>query len=389
VVIIRTPAPSTGTRVETIVDVSIRSIPVSAKTTWRHVVITTSDGRTGLGEYTLDGAVGSTGSPPDLDGIASRMISRLMGAKVEEQALDLLGPLALEDITRATVYSACSQAIVALCAEAQGLSVAQFLHTGGSRRQQDMYANINRRTEPRTPEGFRTSAQLAVASGFTAVKLAPFDGITPANCVDKEGRKLLHAGMDRIAAVRESVGPSVDIYIDCHWRFQPSSITALLPALQREGVAWLECPLPETVDSIPALRSLRAGCADHGMRLCGLETSIGWPGYEAYVMGGAYDVIMPDIKHAGGYRAILDIARRAADQGVAVSLHNPSGPIAHVASLQLQSILPGSERLEVQFDESPLFWEIASPTPPMHNSVSAVPMVAGLGISLTAPYGSV
>jgi galactonate dehydratase len=380
------PGSSNGTSTETIASTTVRSIPVSDKTTWRHVIVTTSDGRTGLGEYTLDGAVGSAGARPDLDAIASQMIAKLIGADVKESSLDRLGPLPINDITRATVYSACSQAIVALCAETAGLSVAQYLRSGDGEAQQEMYANINRRTAPRTPEGFRASAQKAMAAGFTALKLAPFDGVTPENCSSEEGRKLVHAGMERIAAVREGVGASVHLYIDCHWRFRPSSITSLLPALEREGVVWLECPLPEVVENIPSLRALRARCGDHGMRLCGLETSIGWSSYEPYVMNGAYDLIMPDIKHAGGYRAILDIAQRAAEQGVSVSLHNPSGPVAHVASLQLQSILPGSERLEVQFDESPLFWEIAAPMPPMHDGISAVPMAAGLGVSLAAAY---
>jgi galactonate dehydratase len=91
------------------------------------------------------------------------------------------------------------------------------------------------------------------------------------------------------------------------------------------------------------------------MRLCGLETSIGVHGYEPFLSAGAYDLVMPDIKHAGGYRAILEIAKRAQHYGVATSLHNPSGPIAHAASLQLSAVLPGTERLEIQFDESPLF----------------------------------
>src|ERR1700736_3048719 len=37
------------------------------------------------------------------------------------------------------------------------------------------YANINRSTDPRTPEGFAAMAERAIAAGFDAVKLAPFD----------------------------------------------------------------------------------------------------------------------------------------------------------------------------------------------------------------------
>ena len=40
-----------------------------------------------------------------------------------------------------------------------------------------LYANINRSTEERTPEGFASMADKAVAASFDAVKLAPFDEI--------------------------------------------------------------------------------------------------------------------------------------------------------------------------------------------------------------------
>src|SRR5262249_5284379 len=48
-----------------------------------------------------------------------------------------------------------------------------------------LYANINRSTEPRTPDGFAEMASRAVAAGFDAVKLAPFDEM-PRNLANAE-----------------------------------------------------------------------------------------------------------------------------------------------------------------------------------------------------------
>jgi galactonate dehydratase len=193
---------------------------------------------------------------------------------------------------------------------------------------------------------------------------------------------LIEAGLARIAAIREAVGPSIDIMIDCHWRFTETAILSLLGQLEALGVIWLECPIPETWDFISSIKHLRHATNVRGMRLCGLETSIGVEGYEPFLSAGTYDLVMPDIKHAGGYRAIWDIARQAQRHGVAISLHNPSGPIAHAASLQLSAVLPGTERLEIQFDESPLFWTMTDPPPPSIGDTTQVPTAPGLGVQL-------
>lgn len=366
----------------TITHVSLSSTQVSPKTTWRHIVLTASDGSLGVGEYTLDGAAGSGGPPAELDDAAMSMASRLTHARVSEDSLDLLGPLPLNSIVRSTVYSACSQALLSLCAQSAGVSVAQFLSTDTLKTRIPLYANINRRTDVRTPASCAQSALVAKRAGFTALKIAPFDGLTPATCESDHGRALIAAGLARIAAIRDAVGPSMEIFIDCHWRFTVSSMVSLMGELESLGVVWLECPIPEDLDFIPSLKHLRSLAGERGMRLCGLETSIGVQGYEPFLSAGAYDLVMPDIKHAGGYRAILDIAQRARHHGVAISLHNPSGPMAHAASLHLSAVLPGHERLEIQFDESPLFWTMTSPPPPTVGESSDLPQGPGLGIAL-------
>jgi galactonate dehydratase len=74
---------------------------------------------------------------------------------------------------------------------------------------------------------------------------------------------------------------------------------------------------------------------------------------------GLYDVVMPDVKYAGGLAECLRIAELAARHGVAVSLHNPSGPVCHAHSIHLSAALQTEERLEYQHGETPLFFGIA------------------------------
>ena len=71
-------------------------------------------------------------------------------------------------------------------------------------------------------------------------------------------------------------------------------------------------------------------------------------------------------------------------EGITLSLHNPSGPIAYVASLQLVSILPHRQQHEFQFGELPMFWTSAELAPPrMAHGQSKVPDRSGLGTGLS------
>ena len=98
---------------------------------------------------------------------------------------------------------------------------------------------------------------------------------------------------------------------------------------------------------------------------------------------GLFDVLMPDIKHAGGYRGMLEIARVCDRHGVAFSPHNPTGPIAHLASIHSCAAAPAVLWLEHQWDESPLFERlIGGVAAPLVDGAFVVPAAPGLGASL-------
>jgi galactonate dehydratase len=65
--------------------------------------------------------------------------------------------------------------------------------------------------------------------------------------------------------------------------------------------------------------------------------------------------VMPDIKYCGGYGELARIVRMAQEEYVLVSLHNPSGPVAHAHTLHACLALGLDQPVEHQFSESPLF----------------------------------
>ena len=50
-------------------------------------------------------------------------------------------------------------------------------------------------------------------------------------------------------------------------------------------------------------------------------------------------MIMPDVKHVGGFGPLLDVIR-ASSGTIEVSPHNPAGPISTAASLHAAAIYP-------------------------------------------------
>jgi galactonate dehydratase len=355
--------------------ITLSIVRVTPSTHWTFVEIVDEVSRCGVGEATL------TGRENELVRAAYDMFSALVELHVDE-AVTWLAALELGTLARAAVASALSQAVTDLRAQIRGRTVADLL----GRPVRDcipMYANINRRTRIRAPDGFAHSARLALAAGFSALKIAPFDGVTLYGNNADDQQPLIASALERIGAVRDAVGPHVDLMVDCHWRLNPKVARQVLASEVCEGLHWFECPLPETPDYLRELRALRSLANARGIRLAGCEEAIRAEGFMPYLEAGAYDVMMPDIKYVGGITEMLNVARLLSWHEVEFSPHNPSGPIAHAMSLQICSLVPNFRRLEMQFDETPHFQTLVHPALPVPASGAArVSRASGAGTRL-------
>ena len=348
---------------------------ISAKTRWLFVEIARIDRAIGIGEATLVGS------------------EEAVLAAAVEYALQLKSAGALPPgafaaaavpttLAQAAMVSAIDLALWDLHAQGAGVRLVDAL--GVERRAVvPMYANINRRTEDRSLLGFAHSARDALDAGYGALKIAPFDEVSQGVCAQGDGSVAMHEGLARLAAVREAAGPDVRLMVDCHWRFDERCAARMVDAVADHRVHWVECPLPESADSLPALRRLRSRAHRHGILLAGMENGIGSESFRPFCEAGAYDVMMPDVKYVGGLEEMLRCADLFARHRVAMSPHNPSGPVAHAASLHVSAAMDDFDMLEVQFDESPLFGRlIANGLPACHDGAAALPDATGLGVRL-------
>lgn len=346
----------------------------SARTIWFFVRVLDDGGHVGWGEATWQG------HERDLAQAFARLTAGAVGASAEPCDAPLArAGVAANDFAAVAIASAIDQALWDAASRRERKPLREALGPS-ARTSIPLYANVNRRTIDRTPEGFAASAAKAASDGFDAIKIAPFDGVKPG---DASG---VAAGIACAAATRAAIGPARALYVDCHWRFDEAGAIRALDALAEIGLQWFECPIAETDGNLDALKRLRARANACGALLAGCETRTGVEGFRPFLDSGAYDVVMPDAKYAGGLAEFGRIAAYARARGAAVAPHNPSGPICHAVSLQLCAGLPGFLVLEHQYDESPVFDAIVANPPRGARIGPAAPLPEGpgLGVALDA-----
>lgn len=352
-------------------------INVSSKTNWFFVRLTTDAGFTGVGEASLNGW-----EPLQL-AYAQMLAADLIGTPIE----DLAARVAVHahspgGLVAASIRSAIEQASVDLRAQQAGVP-AYRLFGAPLRDRVRVYANINRRTRDRTPQGFGTSAKNAAEIGFTAIKIAPFDAVVWEDFGNAQQRQCLAAGIDRVFAARESIGPDVDLMVDCHWRFDEPTAAGVLRELAAAKIYWLECPISEQPDHWPALARLRALANEYGIRLAGAETQIGVAAFQRLGHPKLFDVVMPDIKYCGGFGALARIACATAAHGVTLAPHNPTGPVCNIASIHACATAANFLILEYQLAESALYTDVVGGIEPaLLDGCFVVPQAPGIGVKL-------
>lgn len=352
-------------------------VNVSPKTNWTFVAVTLADGATGWGECSLNGW------EPLLVAQARRLARDAVGRDVADAAgLVRYLPHSPGGLVAHAAASATEQALTDLRARAAGTPVAR-LQAGAPRAAVPAYANINRSVADRSPAGFADAARRAVAAGYRAVKLAPFDGVIAEDAATTPIAALTRAGLDRVFAVRDAIGPELALMVDCHWRFDVARAQALLADLAAAKPYWVECMTSEHPVHYGAIARLTALAHERGMRTAGGEMIAGADTARAMCDGRLYDVLMPDIKYAGGYRGMQAIADVCAAHGVAFAPHNPTGPVAHVASIHACAAAPALLWLEHQWNETPLFDAlVGGVAAPLVDGAFVVPAAPGLGVTL-------
>jgi galactonate dehydratase len=240
-----------------------------------------------------------------------------------------------------------------------------------------MYANINRSTDPRTPEGFAQMAGRAVEAGFDAVKLAPFDEMPRDLSNAAVIEDFTRSGIACAEAVRRQIGPKRDLLIDVHSHLDLKRGLDLARRLEPLNLFWLE----EVTPAVP-VENLAAINREAKMPTAGGETILGVKGFYPYIKAEAVDIVMPDVKYCGGMLELKKIAAMAEGAGLLTAPHGPASPVGNVAAAHVCATLANFHMLEFSYGEVP--WRAELINPPERIVDSALPLgeAPGFGIEL-------
>ncbi len=191
--------------------------------------------------------------------------------------------------------------------------------------------------------------------------------------------RVVRMAREKVAAVREAVGPDVDLAVDLHGRLCPADAIRMGLALAPYDLMFLEEPVPpENIDALEMVaRALPMPIAS-GERL---NTKYG---FRELLNRRAVAIAQPDVVVAGGILETKKIAAMAEANYISVAPHNPNGPIATAMSVQVAACIPNllileflgfpnEERMSRALLQNPLWPE---------NGYIRVPTGPGLGIAL-------
>jgi len=256
----------------------------------------------------------------------------------------------------ASAFSSIEQALYDIQGQAQGAPISA-LFGGRLRDQIRNYANINRGSKTRTPEGFRPTLESAIEAGFDSTKLAPFDR-RPRNASPAELERHFQRGLESIRMARELIGPTGDVLIEGHSNFELDRALGILDALQEQNIFWFE----EPIRSLEAMAEIRDAAP---FPIAGGEGL--FSGAEAlnYIQTGAVDILMPDIKWCAGCLELKKISAMCEAAGVQIAPHGPVSPVGNMAAAQVCSTIPNFSILEYSHGDAPWRFEMTDPPEPL------------------------
>jgi len=221
------------------------------------------------------------------------------------------------------------------------------------------------------PLTLASEAKTYVDEGYQAIKMKVGLGVA--------------ADVANIAAVREAIGPDIELMVDANHAFSRAEARSLARQMEPFDIAFFEEPLsPEDYEGYRELRQQTL------ISIAGGECEYLCAGFRQLVTNQCVDFAQPDICAAGGLTEVKRIASLVHTFGVNVIPHCSGTGIAFAAGLHFVStldVVPGRLRmpeplLEMDRTENPLRDRLTQPKFEAVDGFVPVPTTPGLGINV-------
>jgi galactonate dehydratase len=289
------------------------------KPRWLFLKIHTNAGITGLGEPILEGRARTCAEAVKeiesyLIGKDPRQVAHHWQA-IYRHAFYRGGPI----LTSA--LSGIDMALWDIKGKALGVPIYELLG-GPTRNRVRVYAHA------RTPERIKEG----LTRGFTAFKTGPAKR-RPARYVETPAE--VRYAAEQFAELRKAAGDDVDIAIDFHGATSPAHAKMLIKALEPYSPMFVEEPCQ--CQNHDVMAEIARGT--HLPIATGERVFTKW-GFREVLEKKAATILQPDLCHAGGITECRLIAGMAEAYYAAIAPHNPLGPIALAAGVQVAASIP-------------------------------------------------
>lgn len=224
----------------------------------------------------------------------------------------------------------------------------------------------------RMPEEFAEKALEVCARRFNGCKWDPFG-----KAWLQISKSELDRAMECIRLVSEAVGSDIRLLIEGHGRFDIPTAVKIGRKLEEFDICWFEEPLPP--DDLNGLRDVKERVR---VSLAAGERLYNRYEYRRLFDLNCVDYIQPDVSHAGGLLEMRFLGAEAEARHLGFCPHNPSGPVANAATLQLAACVPNFTVLEMMMTDVPFRSEICNEELTIRDGEMMIPEKPGLGIEL-------
>jgi len=323
------------------------------KYNWTLLKIYTDEGYTGVGEAT------NWPGSPIIEAAAKHAGERIIG--MDPMKTDYIWTKLYRDLNWVGPYGASMCAIsgidmALLDLKGKVLGVPCYELLGGAFRTEILlYANywfINGRYNS---SDYARQAKEVIGQGFTGLKFDPFahtnyfygDDLSSNLSLNKEQQD---KSFELSKAVREAVGPNMEIMIETHAMLNFKTAIIMAERLAELDITWYEEPLgPENSDMLKTFRDRM----NNKVTLCVGERHYTRAGIRPLLENGVCDILMPDVTRCGGPSELKRMATMSETYSTLIAPHNPNGPLSTLSSAHVVASIPNFFRQEFMFTDVP------------------------------------
>lgn len=339
---------------------------------WVFVTVTTDTGIQGVGEA-----------------MAQRKPETIATAIAEMSERYVIGedPFATEELffrmyrdewfSKNIINTAVISAIDSACWDIKGryLDMPVYELLGGSVHGDTLpaYANGWLKDADSDPEGFADAAEMVVNDGYQAMKFDPFGAAW-----ERMTRRELNRSLEKVEAVRNAVGPDIDLLIEGHGRFTPGMAIEVSEKLKEYDITFFEEPTP--ADSVSGLRRVSE---ESTIPIATGERAMTKYDARDLLAETEIDFIQTDLANTGGITESKKIASMAEAEHVTFAPHNSQGPVSTAMCVHVCAATPNFMFQEA-FEEYDVEWKTDLLETPLEitDGEIEIPDRPGLGVGL-------